>query len=293
MPKSDRIVVFTFITLIIVIGAIIMFVGGKNNHTTAFKPDSINYDSPYANHPYGYSRRNMRHIYYYVEGKKKELFPFDPNTADSTELLRLGLQPWQVRNIYKYRAHGGTYKEVDDFSRLYGLTKGQWERLKPYIRISPDYKPLDVKTQVAEQIHDTVVHKSNKIHGDERVELNMADTTKYQMVPGIGPYFARKIFYYYQRLGGFYSVSQLREIEDFPEESIKYFIADGSKITKINVNKLSVFKLRKHPYMNFYQAKAIVDYRRANGPLHHLEELQNLRDFPAEAIKRLEPYVEY
>lgn len=28
-----------------------------------------------------------------------ETFPFDPNTADSTQLLRLGLQPWQVRNI--------------------------------------------------------------------------------------------------------------------------------------------------------------------------------------------------
>ena len=30
---------------------------------------------------------------------KPETFPFDPNTADSTQLLRLGLQPWQVRNI--------------------------------------------------------------------------------------------------------------------------------------------------------------------------------------------------
>ena len=31
-----------------------------------------------------------------------EEFPFDPNTADSNQLLRLGLQPWQVRNIYRY-----------------------------------------------------------------------------------------------------------------------------------------------------------------------------------------------
>ena len=39
------------------------------------------------------------HAYYQTEERKAELFPFDPNSADSTQLLRLGLQPWQVRNI--------------------------------------------------------------------------------------------------------------------------------------------------------------------------------------------------
>lgn len=37
--------------------------------------------------------------YYAVPSQAVERFPFDPNTADSTQLLRLGLQPWQVRNI--------------------------------------------------------------------------------------------------------------------------------------------------------------------------------------------------
>ena len=37
--------------------------------------------------------------YYRVEQTPVERFAFDPNTADSTQLLRLGLQPWQVRNI--------------------------------------------------------------------------------------------------------------------------------------------------------------------------------------------------
>lgn len=35
--------------------------------------------------------------YYNVEGRKAELFPFDPNTADSTQLLRLGLSEWMVK----------------------------------------------------------------------------------------------------------------------------------------------------------------------------------------------------
>ena len=49
-------------------------------------------------------RTSSRPITYAVPEEKVETFPFDPNTADSTTLLRLGLAPWQVRAIYKYRA---------------------------------------------------------------------------------------------------------------------------------------------------------------------------------------------
>ena len=72
-------------------------------------------------------------LYYKVEGIVHELFPFDPNTADSTQLLKLGLQSWQVRSIYRFRAKGGIFREKTDFARLYGLTKKQYEVLAPYI----------------------------------------------------------------------------------------------------------------------------------------------------------------
>lgn len=81
------------------------------------------------------------HLYYATPSTKAERFPFDPNTADSTQLLRLGLQPWQVRNIYKYRARGGIYRQKEDFARLYGLTVKQYRELEPYIHISNDYLP--------------------------------------------------------------------------------------------------------------------------------------------------------
>ena len=69
-----------------------------------------------------YAKRHKearRTAYYgsYPKEQRKETFPFDPNTADSTQLLRLGLQPWQVRNIYKYRAAGGIYRTKEDRSR--------------------------------------------------------------------------------------------------------------------------------------------------------------------------------
>lgn len=241
--------------------------------------------------------KSSQHIYYYQgEPRQPELFPFDPNTADSTQLLRLGLQPWQVRNIYKYRAAGGVYKKPRDFARLYGLTLKQYRRLEPYIRIKEEDMPADNYFYAYEPIEERdTVRYPIKIQSDERIVLNRADTTTLRKVPGIGSHFARKIVEYRRRLGGFYRVQQLLEIEDFPETAIAFFIIPDSTQPKpcINVNRLSLNELKRHPYINFYQARDIVDYRRLHGPIKSLKELSLSRDFTPEAIERLEAYVTY
>ena len=132
-----------------------------------------------------------------------------------------------------------------------------------------------------------------KIRETEYIVLNSADTTVLQTVPGIGPYYARQIVRYGERLGGYVSVSQLDEIEDFPLESKKYFVIKDSTPRKLNVNRLTLNELKRHPYINFYQARAITDYRRLHGPIRSLDELRLSKDFSSEAISRLSPYVEY
>ena len=250
--------------------------------------------------------------YYRVEGRKAELFYFDPNTADSTQLLRLGLQPWQVRNIYRYRAAGGVYHQKQDFARLYGLTVKQYRALEPYIRISPDYLPASTLYR-APAARDRAAGPSYpqggeatptdhpeptrsypvKLKPGEQIALNTADTATLKKVPGIGSFYARKIVKYRELLGGFLTADQLLEIEGFPEDALPYFSLAEGGIQPINVNKLSAAQLRKHPYISYFMAKAIVDYRRLKGPLHSLQDLRLLPDFTPEAIQRLQPYVEF
>ena len=61
----------------------------------------------------------------------------------------------------------------------------------------------------------------------------------------------------------------------------------------MNVNKLTLNELKRHPYLNFYQARAINDYRRLKGPLKSLDDLSLLPDFTPQDIERLRPYVEF
>lgn len=226
-----------------------------------------------------------------------ETFPFDPNTADSSQLIRLGLQSWQVRNIYKYRARGGVYRKKEDFARLYGLTVKDYHRLEPYIRISSDYQPAATlvgdKANGANGTNGANGVYPRKIDSTQHVVLNTADTTTLRQVPGIGIYFAKEIVRYGQRLGGYVSVDQLDEIADFPQASKKYFVIQQAHPKKLNVNQLTLQQLRRHPYINYYQARAIKDYCRLHGPLKSLDDLRLSRDFPPEVIQRLAPYVTF
>jgi DNA uptake protein ComE-like DNA-binding protein len=238
--------------------------------------------------PQHQTKRN--YVSYAVPTRKIEQFPFDPNTADSVQLWRLGLQSWQIRNIYKYRAQGGVYRRKEDFARLYGLTIKDYRRLEPYIRISSDYQPAALL--VKEEVRDTLRYPV-KIKEDERVVLNTADTTQLKRVPGIGGYYAGEIVRYGRRLGGYVSVDQLDEIDDFPVDSKKYFVISHPEPVQLEINRLTLQQLKRHPYLNFYQAKAILEYRRLHGPLKSLDDLRLSKDFSAEDIARLKPYVSF
>lgn len=133
-----------------------------------------------------------------------------------------------------------------------------------------------------------------KLRPGEQVDLAIADTSLLKKIPGIGAGWARRIVNYRNRLGGFYNVSQLRDLDGFPAEALPFLTLRGEKITKLNINQLSLSQLRKHPYINYFQAKAICDYRRLKGPLHSLDQLRLLqKDFPPEAIDRLRHYVTF
>ncbi len=303
--KTDRKAMIVLVASLV--GCIVMFHLFEMGETSADVAADTLLVSPLKPH----ADSTVRHLakekgkteYYNVETVKHERFPFDPNTADSTSLLRLGLQPWQVRNIYKYRAKGGIYRTKADFARLYGLTVKQYRELEPYIRISSDYLPASTlfKDSIARKRvskdssyirRDTLLYPV-KIAPGEHIVLNKADSTMLKKVPGIGRYFARSIIRYGERLGGYVHVDQLDEIEDFPVDSKKFFIVENPQTKKLNVNTLSIFKMRKHPYMGFFRAKAIDDHRRIEGKIKDLSDLSYHRDFTPEAIERLRPYVEY
>lgn len=292
LNRTDRRVVTAVLLVAVAAAGLLMYVGSGTGESSAGAPEggpAVVSDSR--------AKAGRQQVGYvdYAGGRRTELSYFDPNTADSTQLLRLGLAPWQVRNIYKYRAKGGIYRTKADFARLYGLTAQKFKELEPYIRIEGDYRPASEVyggSTADLTIRDTTRYPV-KIKPGEHIVLNTADTSQLKRVPGIGSGFARAIVSYGRRLGGYVSVEQLREIDNFPESAIAYFVVKHPVVSRLNLNRLPLSSLRRHPYIGFYQAKTIIEYRRLHGRINSLDDLKLCKDFTPGAIERLRPYVEF
>lgn len=128
----------------------------------------------------------------------------------------------------------------------------------------------------------------------EKVDLNNADSLTLVSLPGIGAWTARRIMTYRNELGGFVRDSQLLEIEDIPDSLIRWFkVSDSVAFRKISINDESLNELRRHPYLNFYQAKAIVELRREYGRIKGPGQLSLLEEFSDRDLERLEPYLDF
>ena len=221
-----------------------------------------------------------------------QLFSFDPNKADSIELSSLGLPSYVVRNVLKYREKGGRFRTADSFSKIYGLTEKQFNTLKPYIRIAQTDTPKKEKmdTMVAVVIPERKVFKYPE---GTLVDVNVADTAELKKIPGIGSGIAKAIVAYRNRLGGFYSLSQLEEIDYVTPELLKWFKLEGGTIRKLDINRWGLDKLRSHPYLNFYQAKVIIEHRRKRGEIKSLSQLSLYEEFTEKDLIRLSAYVSF
>ena len=219
-------------------------------------------------------------------------FPFDPNRADSLTLCRLGLPGWMARNIVRYRERGGRFRHPEDFRKIYGLTDEQYAALEPYIRIAPQdtARPAPPRLYTAQTERDTLA-RPYKYPAGTVIELNRTDTTELKKIPGIGSGIARLITGYRQRLGGFYALEQLREIDLDPEPLRPWLRIDTTAIRRLNLNRVSVDRLRRHPYFNFYQARAIVEWRKKHGPLRNLKVFALYEEFTEADFERMRHYV--
>lgn len=257
-------------------------------------------------------RHKPKSYTYAVEEMAVETFPFDPNTADSTTLLRLGLAPWQVRSIYRYRAKHGRYHVPEDFMRTPGMTNEQWERLGPMVRIAAKYQYVTPpprtyqkkekgtatdSTPAASAKTNTAPRDSfqrlEKLPAGQLVDLNTADTTLLKKIPGIASKRAASIVAYRKKLGGFVSAEQAMEAIDMPDSVLQWMTVKPRPVQKILINEWSVQRLMNHPYLTFYQAKEINEYRRDKGKLQSMEQLAGLPHFKPTDIERLTPYVEW
>ena len=128
-----------------------------------------------------------------------------------------------------------------------------------------------------------------------KININRCDSTDITVVPMFGAKRAARLVEYRDRLGGFYSLAQLREVyvlQDIPMDLLeKYFVLHPQDVRKINVNTATYAEMVKHPYFDAYLTKTILNYRQKNGNIASMDELQQLTHAYPELMEKLRHYV--
>ena len=220
---------------------------------------------------------------------------FDPNTVDSVTLLHLGFKPWQAKNMLKYRAKGGRYRQKEDMKKLYGMTDSMYIALEPYICIQQD--SIAVDSAQVDTIRLDSLPKWRSIKKDTILNLRTADTTELKLIRGIGSYRAKMIVRYREQLGGYARVEQILEARGMDtvvaDSILPHFYIDSVVLNKMPVNKIRPEVLHRHPYLSFEQAKAIYEYRRRHIRIKSAEELKKIKGLSPTDIEKISIYLDF
>ena len=214
-----------------------------------------------------------------------QFFEFDPNDLSVDKWKHLGLSEKTINTIRKYLKKGGQFYKPEDIKKIYGLKMDWYKRAEPYIKIR--------------QINATDINTGTRILVNEKkaplIELNSADSLLLTDLRGIGPVLAGRILKYRNLLGGFVRKEQLLEVYGLPYETFenisKAVNIDTTGTTRIDLNRAAYTKLIRHPYLDVYTVKGILNYRDIQGNIKDVNELIDNRIIPEENFSKIKPYL--
>jgi competence protein ComEA len=227
----------------------------------------------------------------YESSKPAELFYFDPNTASENDWIKLGIKPRTAQTIQKYISKGGKFYKAEDIKKIWGLSEKDAERLIPFVSIKNIQKNFPYNKYQDQPTEKTFSKKA--FIG--KIDINIADTSQFISLPGIGSKLSKRIIAFREKLGGFYSVDQIAETYLLPDSTFQkikpYLIVQSNAIKKININAASVDEMKSHPYIKYQMANAIFRYRQQHGNFNSVEEIKKIMTVTDEFYKKMFPYL--
>jgi competence protein ComEA len=225
-----------------------------------------------------------------TDNENNQRFVFNPNTISEKDAQKLGFSRKMSATLINFRNKGGKFFKPEDLKKLYGLSPKLYQALEDYVLIPQKQYKRDSSYANKLPIYQ------KKIYSREIVELNTADSLSIVYLKGIGPSFTKRIIKYRTMLGGFHSVSQLRDIYGMTDSLFLTLSSqiklDPNAVVKIPINAIDFNSLRKHPYFNFQLAQAIVNFRLKHGKLTE-DDIKNLGVFSEDKLKLILPYMSY
>ncbi len=211
------------------------------------------------------------------------MVPFDPNTVSEEELIQMGWQDYPIKSLLNYRKKGGQIRKTEDLQKLYGVDSSLYAAAAPYIQIAAAEEPSPASDVISEVVEFALI------------SLNSANEEELKNIKGIGAARAKAITEYREKLGGYLSTDQLREISILDDASIaaldtSVFIVNTVKM--IDVKSVDFKELMAHPYVDYKLAKILKNYfKERHQSKQEVETFIAKTPMYAKQLKKLKPYL--
>ncbi len=226
----------------------------------------------------------------YLSNSGIKLSYFDPNTLSLEGWKKLGIQQKTINTIQKYLNKGGYFYKNEDLKKIYGLHREEYARLEPYIKIAGKE---ELKQNYSK--YESKKEQSNTASKYHLIDINLADTSEFIALPGIGSKLASRIVNFRDKLGGFYSIEQLGETYGLPDstfQKIKPFLTiETTSLKRININTATKDEMKLHPYIKWNLANSIVEYRNQHGNYASLEDIKKISLITDDIFNKIKFYL--
>lgn len=142
-------------------------------------------------------------------------------------------------------------------------------------------------------------HSKTKTHAPKKIQafdVNTADTSQLQQLPGIGPVLSARIIKYRDKLGGFVRKTQYQEVYGLGalalENLAKHtYILPEFQPKPLNINTDDFKTLVAHPYLSYKQVQHIMRHRAHHGKLPTVTALLTAALLDETTFERIKPYL--
>ena len=203
---------------------------------------------------------------------------FDPKTYSAPDWEQLGLSHKQAEIVVKFSKRG--IRSEDELASIFVIPEQLFRLIKDSIIYSTpkqfEAKEYEKRVQVI-------------------VDINSSNQEELEALPGIGPYFAKKIVEYRDQLGGYTSSQQLLEIWNFDNEKferIKDYITLSPQLSPLNINTATLEELKNHPYISYAVANSIVKMRAQRQSYTKVSDIKESKIINQELFNKIAPYLE-
>ena len=223
------------------------------------------------------------------KSEQPKIYPFNPNFITDFKGYKLGMSVAEIDRLLAFRKTNRYVNSAEEFQSVTQVSDSLLAVISPFFKF-PDWV-----TQKKSAGYAKTFYEKPKV---TVMDINLATQEDLKKVYGIGDGLSERILKEKEKLGGFVSMDQMKDVWGLSDEVIQnlsksFRVLGIPKVKKININNASVKELGQFPYFRYALAKSIVTHRSMNGEIKGVEDLVKISGFPIDKVDLIALYLDF